>query len=410
MTEIVTYQPEQDEKAVMRIFKEVGWIDTKAQERGARIYFNGQRALVAKINGEAECFAGTMPGVIKYLNKDLSFTAVTGVVTSRIARKQGLAGKLSARVIARDAAQGALVVGLGIFEQGYYNRLGFGSGVYENWINIDPANLVVDRQVRTPRRLTANNYREIQQALEKRRRGHGSVSITLVNSVQAQLLWIKDGFGLGYFDGEKGELTHFIWCVAKGGIGPYEIPIYAFRNGDQFLDLIALIKSLGDQVRMTRIRETAGLQMQDLIYQPFKLRQLSEKGKFENINRATSYYQMRICDLAGCLDKTHLSYGELKFNLKLSDPISDYLDDSIPWQGVAGDYIVTLGKVSSAHLGTNPGLPTLIASVGAFTRLWMGVRPASGLAITDNLSAPQELIMELDVLLRLPEPKPEWDF
>ena len=204
--EIVTYQPEQDEKAVIRIFKEVGWVENKEQEKGARIYFNGQRALIAKINGEAECFAGTMPGVIKYLNKDLSFTAVTGVVTGRIARKRGLAGKLTARVIARDAIEGALVAGLGIFEQGYYNRLGFGSGVYENWINFDPANLVIDRPARTPRRLTADNYREIQQALENRRRGHGSISITQINSIQAELHWIKDGFGLGYFDGENGEL------------------------------------------------------------------------------------------------------------------------------------------------------------------------------------------------------------
>lgn len=408
--EIVTYQPEQDEKAVMRIFKEVGWIDTKEQEHGARIYFNGQRALVAKINGEAECFAGTMPGVIKYLNKDLSFTAVTGVVTSRIARKQGLAGKLTARVIARDATEGALVAGLGIFEQGYYNRLGFGSGVYENWINFDPANLAVDRQVRTPQRLTADNYKEIQQALEKRRRGHGSVSITQINSVQAELHWIKDGFGLGYFDGENGELSHFIWCKSDGEIGPYEVVIYAFREADQFLELMALIKSFGDQIRMVRMREPAGIQVQDLIKQPFRWRQLTQKNKFENINRATAYYQIRICDLIGCLQKTHLPFGEVQFNLKLSDPISNYLDNSSPWQGMAGDYIVTLGKVSNAHIGTNPGLPTLIASVGAFTRLWMGVRPASGLAITDNLEAPQELIMELDVLLRLPEPKPEWDF
>ncbi|MCK5329971.1 MAG: GNAT family N-acetyltransferase [Candidatus Marinimicrobia bacterium] len=408
--EIVTYQPEQDEKAVMRIFKEVGWVENKEQEKGARIYFNGQRALIAKINGEAECFAGTMPGVIKYLNKDLSFTAVTGVVTSRIARKQGLAGKLTARVIARDVAEGALVAGLGIFEQGYYNRLGFGSGVYENWINFDPANLVVDRQVRTPRRLTADNYKEIQQALEKRRRGHGSISITQINSIQAELHWIKDGFGLGYYDGENGELSHFIWCKADGESGPYEVVIYAFREAEQFLDLMALIKSFGDQIRMVRMREPAGIQVQDLIRQPFRWRQLTQKNKFENINRATAYYQIRICDLIGCLQKTHLPFGEAQFNLKLSDPISKYLDDSIPWQGVAGDYIVTLGKVSNAHPGSNPDLPTLIASVGAFTRLWMGVRPASGLAITDNLKAPQELIMELDVLLRLPEPKPEWDF
>ena len=410
MMEIVTYQPKQDEKAVMRIFKEVGWIDTKEQEQGARIYFNGQRALVAKINGEAECFAGTMPGVIKYLDEDLTFCAVTGVVTSRIARKQGLAARLTAQVIARAVDEGSLVAGLGIFEQGYYTRLGFGSGVYENWINFDPANLVVDCPVRTPRRLTADNYQEIQQALEKRRRGHGSISITQINSIQAELRWIKDGFGLGYFDGKNGELTHFIWCKADGEIGPYEVVIYAFREADQFLELMALIKSFGDQIRMVRMREPAGIQVQDLIKQPFRWRQLTQKNKFENINRATAYYQIRICNLMGCLRKTHLPFGEAQFNLQLKDPISGYLDDSVSWQGIGGEYQINLGQNSAARPGHDPDLPTMEASVGAFSRLWMGVRPASGLAITEEIKAPEDLLKRLDSILCLPEPKPEWDF
>ena len=43
-------------------------------------------------------------------------------------------------------------------------------------------------------------------------------------------------------------------------------------------------------------------------------------------------------------------------------------------------------------LGPNPrpfqesvGLPTLTATVSAFTRMWLGVRPATGLTITDDL-------------------------
>ncbi len=410
MIDIVTYRPEQDEKAVMRIFKEVGWVENKEQEKAARIYFNGQRALIAKIDGEAECFAGTMPGVIKHLTEDLSFCAVTGVVTSRIARKQGLAARLTAQAIANAVDKGAQVAGLGIFEQGYYNRLGFGSGVYENWINFDPANLVIDRPVRTPRRLTADNYHEIQQALENRRRGHGSISITQINSVQAELHWIKDGFGLGYFDGKNGELSHFIWCKSNGEIGPYEIVIYAFRGGDQFLDLMALIKSLGDQVRMVRMREPAGIQIQDLIKQPFRWRQLTQKNKFENINRATAYYQIRICDLFGCMQKTHIPFGGAQFNLRLSDPISEYLDESVDWQGIGGEYQINFGQKSSAIPGYDPDLPTLEASVGAFSRLWLGVRPATGLAVTDDISAPIDLLNHLDKILSLPEPKPEWDF
>ena len=38
------------------------------------------------------------------------------------------------------------------------------------------------------------------------------------------------------------------------------------------------------------------------------------------------------------------------------------------------------------------------------------VYPAAGLAATDDLAAPPELLEKLDSLLRLPVPKPDWDF
>jgi hypothetical protein len=100
----------------------------------------------------------------------------------------------------------------------------------------------------------------------------------------------------------------------------------------------------------------------------------------------------------------------VRFNLSLHDPIEQFLDDDTPWRGVGGDYVLTFGPASSAERGTSEALPTLTASAGAFTRMWLGVRPASGLAVTDDLSGGQELLEELDRMLRLPEPKPDWDF
>jgi len=61
-----------------------------------------------------------------------------------------------------------------------------------------------------------------------------------------------------------------------------------------------------------------------------------------------------------------------------------------------------------AAAGTDPALPTLTASVGAFTRLWLGVRPASGLAVTDDLTGPDDLLAGLDDAFHLPDPKPSW--
>ena len=48
--------------------------------------------------------------------------------------------------------------------------------------------------------------------------------------------------------------------------------------------------------------------------------------------------------------------------------------------------------------------------MNAFTRLWLGVRPASGLTLTDDLAGPDELLTALDEALRLPTANPEWGF
>jgi hypothetical protein len=71
---------------------------------------------------------------------------------------------------------------------------------------------------------------------------------------------------------------------------------------------------------------------------------------------------------------------------------------------------VRLGPTSGARSGREDALPTLTASVGAFSRLWLGVRPATGLAVTDGISGPPGLLAALDSLLRLPTPQPDWDF
>ena len=50
------------------------------------------------------------------------------------------------------------------------------------------------------------------------------------------------------------------------------------------------------------------------------------------------------------------------------------------------------------------------ASINAFSRLWLGVRPARGLAVTDDLDGPRDLLEALDEAFRLPEPVRDWDF
>lgn len=108
--------------------------------------------------------------------------------------------------------------------------------------------------------------------------------------------------------------------------------------------------------------------------------------------------------------QTHLQGDKVGFNLRLSDPIDSLLDEKAPWRGLTVNYVVRLGPLSSIETGIDETLPTLVATIGAFTRMWLGVRLATSLAITDQLSAPQELLEKLDWILRLPEPKLDWGF
>jgi hypothetical protein len=404
------YDPSKDKDAVHRIWHEVGWLE-KDKEEAADLVIECGRALVAEVNGAAECLVNTAPSTMRYLSEELPFSAITGVTTSRIARKRRLARRLTAKAVALDAAAGALVAGLGIFEQGYYNQLGFGSGRYEHWIAFDPAGLAVSAKARIPRRITSEDWALVHTSRLTRLRGHGSCNLTPAEITRSDMLWNDKGFGLGYCNGPDGELTHHFWCRVKDAEhGPYTITWISFQTPDQFLELMALLKSLGDQVRLVRMREPQGIQLQDLIRQPFKQRQVTEKSKFESHMHALAYWQMRICDLPACLERTNLRSDEVRFNLTLTDPIERFLDDSAPWHGIAGDYVVTLGPSSHAERGTSASLPTLTASAGAFTRLWLGVRPATGLAITDEIHGSPKLLEKLDWALRLPEPKPDWDF
>ena len=405
------YDRDRDRDAAHRIWRETGWIEP-GHEKMMDVFVDCSRAWVAEVGGDAECLVLTAPGTVRHLDSDLSMSCVTGVTTGLIARKQGFAGRLTARAIAADAAEGALVSALGMFEQGYYDRLGFGTGGYEHIVSLDPSRLRLpdDGRSRVPRRITPDDWEAVHAGRLDRARGHGACNLTPPGISKAEMLEHKKGFGLGFADAD-GRLTHHLWCSVKGDVevGPYDVQWMAWRTPAQFVELMGVLRSLGDQVHLVKLREPAGIQLQDLLAKPFERSIISRRTEFEANVRSLAYWQMRICDVPGCLSETHLRAGEARFNLRLTDPIERLLEDG-PWRGVAGDYVVTLGASSGAEAGHDRSLPTVMATVNAFTRLWLGVRPASGLAVTDRLHAPPQLLERLDDVLRLPSPHPDWDF
>lgn len=403
------YNPETDRAAAYRIWCEVGWIRDGIEDTwdtGLSIC----RSYVALINNEPEVFINIAPGTVRHLTDDLQLAAVAGVTVSHIARKQGLAKRLLAYTLAESVAEGALVSGLGMFDQGFYNMLGFGTGSYEHWIQLDPAQLRVNVRARTPRRITADDWRIAHAARIERRPCHGLCKLP-AEFTRAEMVLTKKPFGLGYFDGPGGTLSHYVWGEGRDKEnGPYRICWMVYQTNEQFLELMALLKSLGDQVCMIEMREPAGIQMQDLLEEPFRTSRVTRKSNYETRNDAVAFWQMRILDLPKCLAQTHLRCDDMRFNLQLTDPIERYLGEDSPWRGITGSYIVTLGTCSGAESGSDTSLPTLTADVGAFTRLWLGVRPATGLNATDTLAGPPELLEALDWAFRLPQPHPDWDF
>ncbi len=406
------YNHDKDLKAVTRIWKEVGWIQDLVQDASrVDIFFRtAADALVATIDEVPECAVVSTDGEMNYQRETLQLGAVTAVTTSRVARKLGFAGDLTARLLARQAAAGKEISALGMFEQGFYNKLGFGTGSYEQQIRFDPATLTVNSQFRPPKRLGISDYSAIYTAMCARMRTHGGTCILPPELMKAELEWTDEPFGLGYFDGPGGTLSHFIWGSAKGEHGPYTITWRAWQSAEQLLELLSLIKSLGDQIGQISMLEMADIQLQDLLQQPFRHRRVTRGSDFANNSNSFAYWQLRILDLPACLAKTHLNTPTVRFNLALTDPVENYLDDTHNWRGISGDYVVTLGDKSEAVVGRDPALPCLKASVGAFTRLWFGIRPASSLAITDDIEADSSLLTRLDETVKLPAAHLGWDF
>lgn len=404
------FDPERDREAGYRLWKEIGWLE-EDQEKVMDVYLQCGDAWVYELNGEAEFLAVTSPGEMRYQQRDLPFSGVMAVTTSRIARKQGIAQRCTAQAIAEAAGKGAMVSGLGIFEQGFYNLLGFGNGVYEHLVFFDPGDLRIDIKCRIPNRISVKDALAAHNSRLNRLRHHGSVSFFSSRITEADMMWSKKGFGLGYYDAGGKELTHHFWAYNKGGEnGPYIVNWLSYQNYEQLLELLAILKSLSDQVRLVGIFNPAEIQLQDFLTRPIRYRIITDKGKYENIIRSFVWWQMRICDLAGCLAGTSFPGKELKFNLLLQDPLQHYLGEDSAWCGIGGKYIITLGSISSADKGWDDNLPVLETTVGAFTRLWLGVLPASGLAVCEYFKASPELLKELNDIFRLPVPRPDWEF
>ena len=401
------YDHQRDRAAMMRVHREVGWLGKEEEkEQQFDTFVQASRGFVAELAGAAECGVMMNRGSLRYQTRELPFAGVAAVTTSRVARRQGLAGRTTAVALADSALRGAAVAGLSMFDQGFYNLLGFGTMGYEQAVTFDPATLRVPVRARPPQRITTDDAEAAHDCRLQRLRPHGGVIFHHSDVTRAAMREADNGFGLGYRSGDR--ITHYFWAEAKGSSGPYSVWWLAYRSTDQLLELLGLLHDLADQVQHLWLHEPPQIQIQDLLQRPFRSREHTRRAQHEHHMWSDASYQVRILDLPACIAALQ-ARSELAFNLELSDPVAGLLPQD-GWRGIGGTYRVHLGAASGVEPGSDPGLPTLRASAGAFSRVWLGALPAVSAALTDDLSGPPELLTELDAALALPAPHFDWGF
>lgn len=390
-----------DMPAIERMWREVGWVENDEQAAAIGSFLEEATSRVAEIDGEVEALATGHLGWLRHGDTDLRAVAISSVMTSWVGRKQGLARRVTAEVVAEGARAGAVVATLGIFDQGFYDTLGFGTGAYEPHVRFDPSTLRTSAPYRRPVRLGVADHAEIADAVRTRRRVHGGLILDGWRYMEAELAWTDKPIGLGYRD-DDGRLSHFIWGRTKGESGPYSLQFVVYQTPRQLGELLALLRSLGDQVHTVSMPEPPDIQMQSIVRQPFRSQAVTKGGDHATGVTSDAWWQARILDVPAAVAAMGTSGRSVRFNLELSDPITDHGDG---WPGVAGDYTITLGDESHATTGTDPALPTLRASVGAFTRWWLGAHSASGLTVVDDFEATGDLLAALDDAVALPAPR-----
>jgi len=402
------YQPDKHKKAVRRIWKEIGWL-SKENYDAMDIEIENSKTIVKEINGEAETLVSSVMGDYNYNGNNLNLSAIIAVTTSLVARKKGYAGKLTAQKIAEDAKSGAEICGLGMFEQGYYDRLGFGSIGYQNWIQFCPENLNIKINRELPKRYSFEDYVRIHESRINRIKKNGALNLPEHITKAGLKFNEKKSLVLGY-ENDKGDITHhFLLRDANTSHGPVMVDWMAYRNYEQFRDLLGLLKSFEDQIFAITMPEPPLMQFQDFLDKPFRNYMKTAKSKYKFYNNARANHQFRILNIFKCIEKTSVR-NNVKFNLELNDPIKDFFDDDAEWKGISGEYVIELGENSRIKKGIDNRLPKIKTNVNNFTRMWMGVLPASVLQIYENFEGDEKLIKKLDDIFNFHKPCIDWGF
>ena len=277
--------------------------------------------------GECACASGhaisvviDMPGWFRYQERLLPLHAVTGVATMMHARRGGAAGRLLARALHRAHDEGAVVSALGAFDQGYYNRLGYGNGCNDVVAWFDPAALNVAEPTLNVVSLGAGDASRMHAARVRRYQWHGACSITPDGFTSGAVASCGNrGFGLGIE--EDGALRAHLFGARDCEDGETKVTLYwVCADAPHYLvELFGALKRLADQIEEARMVSPPYFCLQDMVRRPLR----------KNMHIGTPqgdalFWQLRILDVRRAIEAVSLSAREpVVFNMTLSDPLAN---------------------------------------------------------------------------------------
>lgn len=402
--EIADYDEARHFETAARHWTEIGWLENEAEKERVRSTWRVGRVLVGVVDDSAEALGHWVHGSIRYLDDEVSMGAITAITTGHVARRHRFATRITAQCVAEAALDGCEVAALGIFDQGFYDRHGFGTGPYLHRVTFDPAQLDVAVPDRPVVRLTSDDDALIFEAMRRRHPQHGGVMLP-AEMVATELRWVERGLGLGYRDGDR--LTHFVFLKNPLGDEPRQAIFVGYETPAQFVELLGLLRSLADQTRSVTMVEPEGVQLQDFLSRPIRDHVRTAGSKHASRVEAMAIWQLRINDVVRCLERTPWLGEPLRFNVSVEDPITAFQD---LWPGAGGDYVVEADGKLAVSPGHDPGSPTLACGVAELSRWWLGVLPGSSLALRPGFAGPPDLLAALDRGHRVPTPFMGWDF
>lgn len=402
MATIRPYNPETDNDAIWRIWVEIGWLEPSDAVDGIGWTFADGQAFVAEFNGTPEVSINAVEGTIRHGNTEVPLSVITALTASRVARRQRVGSRLVGQSVADARGRGAHLSALGIFDQGYYDKFGFGTGSYERSSTFDPASLTIPPPNKDPRRLTADDAEEMQAAMQRQMLPHGQVRVNYPGEIRAGMAWQAKSSAFGFET--NGVLTHFFFGKMESEDGPLVVFDLVYENPEQLLELLGFIASFADQTTTVTLHDDPSvIVLHDFIERPFRHRQVTTGSNTPLQTTSRQWWQIRINNVAEALAVLECD-RELTFGLAVTDPIEQYLPDDDSWTGESGTYVVELGSTTACRPGDITGLPAVKCSINALTRWWLGVASAGTLAASDDFAAPPELLAALDRAVRLPTP------